>query len=99
MPGHAVAPLMPPPLLQPLPQLLGAPTPLLCSGCKNLQLDSKRHQPLDLQCLHTMALFSVSLITSESSFEVWLVTSGAEAAVSGEFGSIASVLPISEEEP
>merc|ERR1711879_109888 len=57
MPQFAVAPQHAP----------GAETPRLLSGCKNLHLDSKRHQPLDFQCLHTMMLLSTSLVLSESS--------------------------------
>merc|ERR1711879_894998 len=56
------------PLLVVAPQQApGADTPRLLSGCKNLHLDSKRHQPLDFQCLHTMMLLSTSLVLSESS--------------------------------
>jgi hypothetical protein len=36
----------------------GEQQPRLCSGCKNLQVDPKRHHPFDFQCLQTMMVLS-----------------------------------------
>merc|ERR1712072_576554 len=62
---HTV-PLMLPPSVPLRLAALGAAMPRLCSGCKNLQFNPKRHQPLDFQCLQTMMLLSGSLVCSKS---------------------------------
>merc|ERR1712023_222538 len=69
-----------PDVTQPLPAL-GAVTPRLFSGCKNLQLASMRHQPFERQCRNTMTLFSGSL-GSESSFGLGMWTTGELASES-----------------
>merc|ERR1711939_406605 len=97
MPG--VGPLLMPPALPPPLQLLGAATPRLCSGCKNLQLEPKRHQPFDFQCLHTMVCFSASLACSEPSCEFGLGGCGGIISFEGSFVSTESMASPSEDGP